>query len=147
MYFDNSKPQVVYRAAITRREKADVSLRWIFVSDVYVIEKDGYYVNYFDRNESFCAQNSLIGFDQENITYDQNDIQLRALKEYKYDELDVIENMLFNPNYCKDRLRVMEEALRRGLVLDEKETKRYLEVLQFDAQFNDRYEAKVKQKK
>ena len=143
MYYDGSRPITVYKAAITKKEEADTRLRWIFLSDVYVIKKDDCYVNYFDRDESFFAQDSNSSSDADN----KNDIQLRALKEYTYDELDVIEDMLFNPNYCKDRLRVMEEAIRRGLVLTDNEQKRYLEVLEFDAQFDGRYQAKVKQKK
>ena len=143
MYYDGSRPITVYKAAITKKEEADTRLRWIFLSDVYVIKKDGCYVNYFDRDESFFAQDSNSSSDADN----KNDIQLRSLKEYTYDELDVIEDMLFNPNYCKDRLRVMEEAIRRGLVLTDNEQKRYLEVLEFDAQFDGRYQAKVKQKK
>ena len=140
MYYESSGSTKVYKAALTRREKADVSLRWIFISDVYVIEENGHYVNYFDRSEVFHTQESL-GLNKNS----SNCELLRSLKEYTYDELEVIENMLFNPNYCKDRLRVMEEAIRRGLVLSSSELDRYIEVLNSDLEFNDRYKPKVKQ--
>ena len=143
MYYKGPQIEKVYKAAITKKEKADTSLRWIFISDIYVVEKNGYYVNYFDENEKFYNVNK----NKSQFLIEGNGVQLRAITEHRFDELGVISDMLFNPNYCKDRLMVMEKAIKKGLILNEEEQQRYMDVLDLDSKINDRYKIKIKQNK
>lgn len=141
MFKKKPKKEKVYKCAICELEEspyANAKYQVIFLSDVYIKEKNGKYVNYFNEDEVYELSNGK---------YHSGDIQIILRNEQIMDTEQVFWDMFFNKNYCKDRLMAAKKYFNdnptrlRPNIFD-----RYREVLEIDSAVEQRYNRGVKNK-
>ena len=110
----------------------------IFLSDIYLKEKNGKYVNYFKEEEEYPKDQIKIGV---------GDIKLIIREEKEMTPEEVFLAMFYNKNYCKDRIEAMDIYLGKDRSnLQTIDFHRYHEILEIDSQIQSRYERYPKNK-
>ena len=141
MFKKKPKKEKVYKCAICELEEspyANAKYQVIFLSDVYIKEKNGKYVNYFNEDEVYELSNGK---------HHYGDIQILLRDEQVMDAEQVFWDMFFNKNYCKDRLKEAEKyfndypARLRPNIFD-----RYREIFEIDSAVQQRYNRGVRNK-
>ncbi|MGN0974107.1 MAG: hypothetical protein ACI4OT_05125 [Bacilli bacterium] len=132
----------VFLASICKVEKNGSKYQGIFLSDVYLKKDADDYVNYFNNDEKYT-----------NAFFEEGDIFVDVYDCLKMNDDEVFKHMLYNPNYCKDRLDQINKLFeKRCFSISKADYEKCLEVKDNDADIRVRYEyfindAKVKVKK
>ena len=93
----------VFLASICKVEKNGSKYQGIFLSDVYLKKENNVYINYFDKEEKFI-----------NTYKEEGDIFVDVYDCLKMTDAEIFKHMLYNPNYCKDRLDRINELFGRN---------------------------------
>lgn len=132
----------VFLASICKVEKNGSKYQGIFLSDVYLKKENNVYINYFDKEEKFI-----------NTYKEEGDIFIDVYDCLKMTDDEVFKHMLYNPNYCKDRLDQIHKLFEKHCFSIEKsDYEKCIEIKNSDADIRLRYDyyvkdAKVKVKK
>ena len=104
----------------------------IFLTDIYLKEKNGKLVNFFNENEEYAVDGVRLG---------HNDVELIVNSEKLMTPDEVFWDMFYNVNYCKDRLGVMDKYLGEDCSkLQSIDFHRYREIMNLDPKIESRYD-------
>ena len=116
----------------------DGKFQGIFLSDMYLKQKNGKYVNVFNENEVFS---------DDNIRLNRNDIQIIIREEKDMTLHEAFWDMFYNPNYCKDRVAAMNDFLGEDRSkLQSMDFNRYRQIMETDLEIESRYDRFSKNK-
>ncbi len=122
-----NKKQLIYLGSVCKVENH----AGIFLSDVYVIKDGENYVNYFDNTEIFSTKYKEDG-----------DKFISIMGSYKMNDQEIFRHMLYNPQYCKDRILQIRELFEKDkFVISNSDFERCKEVIQMDSLVHSRYDS------
>ena len=139
MFKKKPKKEKVYRGSICALEENPYGkAQGIFLSDIYIKEKNGKYINCFNEDEVYELDNGTLRY---------GDVMIMIRDEQEMDAEQAFWDMFFNKNYCKDRLEATEEYFdNKPSRLTPNLFDRYREVLEMDSKVKPRYNLGVQGK-
>lgn len=139
---ENNKRKKVFLANICKVEKNGSKYQGIFLSDVYLVKENDVYANYYNVDEKYT-----------NAFFEEGDVFVNVYDCLKMTDAEIFKHMLYNPNYCKDRLDQIHKLFEKHCFSIEKsDYEKCIEIKNSDADIRLRYDyyvkdAKVKVKK